>query len=98
MTQDVGLNSSQPGTHFAKVNGNFSSLTATRFSDKLTGRNNTNLYGGAGNDEFFAGPMPRALASLAELMLIRSQIRYHWDPLFLMVAPTPILYPISQVG
>ncbi len=31
VTQDVGINSSQPGAHFAKINGNFSSLTATRF-------------------------------------------------------------------
>lgn len=54
VVQDVGINSSEPNQHFAKINGSFGLLIATSHADRIVGRSETSIRGGAGNDVFSA--------------------------------------------
>lgn len=54
VVQDVGINSSEPNAHYAKINGSFGLLIATSYSDRIVGRSDTSVRGGAGNDVFTA--------------------------------------------
>jgi hypothetical protein len=42
------------GTHFLGVAGNFQTVIGTNFNDTITGASNTTVFGGGGNDSFFA--------------------------------------------